>query len=173
MPETCAVPQQRKILSLGEQNCTGKNATPSHDRTWPRAANIALYRKLISESELDPSRDEDRHETLVYLLAEEMAKDNKPADVRSWCLPCPLTTQGERYETSDYPSTTNRRLRCPDDNGSERRRLCSRCVPSRLRRRRRCCSCRTSCRCRPTCCCCRSAQGRCRSCPPQSLLIVL
>ena len=84
MPETCAAPQQRKILPLGEQNFTGKNATPSHDRRWPRAANIALYRKLISESERDPSRD-DRHEMLMSLLGEEMAKDNRPADVRSWC----------------------------------------------------------------------------------------
>jgi hypothetical protein len=60
------------------------------------AANIALYRKLISESELDPSRDEDRHKMLMTLLAEEMVKDNKPPDVRSLCLPSPLTTQGER-----------------------------------------------------------------------------
>jgi hypothetical protein len=37
--------------------------------------NIALYRRLISESELDPSRDEDRHKMLLTLLAEEMAKD--------------------------------------------------------------------------------------------------
>jgi hypothetical protein len=60
------------------------------------AANIALYRKLISESELDPSRDEDRHKMLMTLLADEMVKDNKPPDVRSRCLPSPLTTQGER-----------------------------------------------------------------------------
>ena len=40
--------------------------------------NIALYRKLISESELDPSRDEQRHKMLLTLLAEEVAKDNKP-----------------------------------------------------------------------------------------------
>jgi hypothetical protein len=33
------------------------------------AANIALYRKLISESELDASRDEDRHKMLMTLLA--------------------------------------------------------------------------------------------------------
>jgi hypothetical protein len=60
------------------------------------AANIALYRKLISESELDPSRDEDRHKMLMTLLAEEMATDNKPPDVQSRCLPWSLTTQGER-----------------------------------------------------------------------------
>jgi hypothetical protein len=60
------------------------------------AANIALYRKLISESELNPSRDEDRHQMLITLLAEEMAKDNKPPDVRSWGLRSPLTTQGEQ-----------------------------------------------------------------------------
>jgi hypothetical protein len=37
--------------------------------------NIALYRRLISESELAPSRDENRHKMLLTLLAEEMAKD--------------------------------------------------------------------------------------------------
>jgi hypothetical protein len=38
-------------------------------------ANIELYRKLIAESELDPSRDEKRHHMLLTLLVEEMAKD--------------------------------------------------------------------------------------------------
>jgi hypothetical protein len=42
------------------------------------AANIALYRKLIAESELDPSRDENRHAMLLTLLAEEIAKEQKP-----------------------------------------------------------------------------------------------
>ena len=43
--------------------------------------NIALYRRLLSESELDPSRDEQRHKMLVSLLAEEEAKDaKKPMD---------------------------------------------------------------------------------------------
>jgi hypothetical protein len=59
------------------------------------AANIALYRKLISESELDALRDENRPKMLMTLLAEEIAKDNKPPDVRSRRLPWPLTTQGE------------------------------------------------------------------------------
>lgn len=40
--------------------------------------NIALYKKLIVESEHDPSRDEDRHKILLILLAEEKAKDKKP-----------------------------------------------------------------------------------------------
>jgi hypothetical protein len=40
--------------------------------------NIALYRRLISESDLDPSRDENRHRMLLTLLAEEMAKDAAP-----------------------------------------------------------------------------------------------
>jgi hypothetical protein len=39
-------------------------------------ANIALYRKLIAESELNPKRDERRHDMLLTLLAEEMAKAN-------------------------------------------------------------------------------------------------
>ena len=43
--------------------------------------NIALYKKLITESELDPSRDEDRHKMLLTLLAEETAKNvKKPLD---------------------------------------------------------------------------------------------
>jgi hypothetical protein len=40
-------------------------------------ANIEHYRRLIAESELDPSRDEDRHKMLLTLLAEEIAKDTK------------------------------------------------------------------------------------------------
>ena len=40
-------------------------------------ANIELYRRLIAESERNPSRDEDRHKMLLMLLAEEEAKDKK------------------------------------------------------------------------------------------------
>jgi hypothetical protein len=40
--------------------------------------NIAHFNKLIAESRLDPSRDEDRHKMLLTLLAEEEAKDKKP-----------------------------------------------------------------------------------------------
>ena len=40
--------------------------------------NIALYKKLIAESELDLSRDEGRHAMLLTLLAEEVAKEKKP-----------------------------------------------------------------------------------------------
>ncbi len=45
-----------------------------------RSENIAHYQKLIAASELDPSRDEDRHKMLLRLLAEEKAKDEKPLD---------------------------------------------------------------------------------------------
>jgi hypothetical protein len=38
-------------------------------------ANIELYRRLIAESERNPSRDEDRHKMLLMLLAEEEAKE--------------------------------------------------------------------------------------------------
>ena len=41
-------------------------------------ANIEQYRRLIAESESNPSRDERRHAMLITLLAEEMAKDRKP-----------------------------------------------------------------------------------------------
>ena len=37
--------------------------------------NLAHYKKLIAESDLDPSHDEDRHAVLLTLLAEETAKD--------------------------------------------------------------------------------------------------
>ncbi len=45
--------------------------------------NIALYRRLISESEIAPSRDENRHKMLLTLLAEEMAKDASANDARN------------------------------------------------------------------------------------------
>ena len=41
-------------------------------------ANIEHYRRLISESERDPARDEQRHAMLLTLLAEEMAKERQP-----------------------------------------------------------------------------------------------
>ena len=41
-------------------------------------ANIALYRRLIAESEQNPSRDENRHQTLLKLLAEEIVGDKMP-----------------------------------------------------------------------------------------------
>ena len=41
-------------------------------------ANVEHYRRLIAESERNPSRDEDRHKMLLMLLAEEEAKDKKP-----------------------------------------------------------------------------------------------
>lgn len=37
--------------------------------------NIVRYRKLIAISQGDPSRDEVRHQMLLRLLAEEVAKD--------------------------------------------------------------------------------------------------
>jgi hypothetical protein len=41
-------------------------------------ANIEHYRRLIAESERNPNWDDDRHKTLLTLLAEEIAKDKKP-----------------------------------------------------------------------------------------------
>ena len=38
------------------------------------AENIAHYKALITESERNPARDEERHQTLLRLLAEEIAK---------------------------------------------------------------------------------------------------
>ncbi len=45
--------------------------------------NIALYRRLISESELAPSRDEARHKMLITLLAEETAKEASVRDAKN------------------------------------------------------------------------------------------
>jgi hypothetical protein len=45
-----------------------------HMQRFVHHENIALYKKLMSESALDPSRDEDRH-MLLRLFAEEKAKD--------------------------------------------------------------------------------------------------
>ena len=41
--------------------------------------NLAIFQKLIIESERDPFRDKDRHKMLLRLLAEEEAKD-EPLD---------------------------------------------------------------------------------------------
>ena len=39
--------------------------------------NIAYYKKLIAESERDPSHDDARHNMLLQLLADELAKDDR------------------------------------------------------------------------------------------------
>jgi len=44
--------------------------------------NIKRYRRLIAMSEADPCRNEPRHQTLLRLLAEELAKHVKPKDKR-------------------------------------------------------------------------------------------
>jgi hypothetical protein len=46
--------------------------------------NVALYRRLISESERDPSRDEDRHRMLLILLAEEEAREGARHGAARW-----------------------------------------------------------------------------------------
>ena len=76
------------------------------------------------------------------------------------------------YETAHNPSTVNWKLRCLDDEGSERRCLLRlRCVPAGLRG--------TSCLCRPTSgrrcstsCRCRSSTCSCRRSAPKSLLTI-
>ena len=39
--------------------------------------NIAYYKKLIAESERDPSHGDAHHKMLLQLLADELAKDNR------------------------------------------------------------------------------------------------
>jgi hypothetical protein len=41
--------------------------------------NIARLRKLIAISENDPARNQERHQTLLLLLAEEEAKEDATA----------------------------------------------------------------------------------------------
>ena len=80
-----------KITAHSEQYCTGSNSVAGHCATlapqslfrtpevdvqhFLHSENIALYRRLIAESERDPSRDEKRHAMLLTLLAEEEARD--------------------------------------------------------------------------------------------------
>jgi hypothetical protein len=45
---------------------------------WVQSENIARYRRLITVSENDPSRDEARHQTLLRLLDEEKARGEAP-----------------------------------------------------------------------------------------------
>ena len=42
--------------------------------------NVTRYRKLIAISENDPARDEARHQILLKLLADELAKDKQPQE---------------------------------------------------------------------------------------------
>lgn len=42
------------------------------------AQNIQRYRKLIAIAKSDPTRDEARYQTLLRLLADEVAKDAQP-----------------------------------------------------------------------------------------------
>jgi hypothetical protein len=51
-------------------------------RSYINHENIKRYRKLIASSEGDPCRDEARHQTLLRLLAEELAKKPEPKDLR-------------------------------------------------------------------------------------------
>ena len=47
--------------------------------------NVTRYRKLIAISENDPARDEARHQTLLKLLADELAKDKQPQEREATC----------------------------------------------------------------------------------------
>ena len=44
--------------------------------------NLAHYRRLLAESESDPSRNEVQHNWLLKLLADGEAEDTKPLDRR-------------------------------------------------------------------------------------------
>jgi hypothetical protein len=44
--------------------------------------NLAHYRRLLAESESDPSRNEVQHNWLLKLLADAEVEDTKPLDRR-------------------------------------------------------------------------------------------
>ncbi len=48
-------------------------------QTFVHTENITRYRKLIAIAESDPARDEARYQTLLRLLADEVAKDAQPS----------------------------------------------------------------------------------------------
>jgi hypothetical protein len=48
-------------------------------QTFGHNENIARYKRLIAAVEGDPTRDEARFQTLLRLLADEVAKDAQPA----------------------------------------------------------------------------------------------
>jgi hypothetical protein len=90
--------------------------------TLAHVAIIALYRKLICESEPDPWCDGDRHRMLVTLLGEEVAKDNKPPDVRV-SVPTMAPHNSSRAVVNYLIERRMVRAAC---NGSDvRRSLCS------------------------------------------------
>lgn len=49
-------------------------------RRFVEHENIERFRKLIAVSKADPSRDEARHQMLLRLLAEEVAKQENEQD---------------------------------------------------------------------------------------------
>ena len=71
---------ERQIVGFRQPTCAAFAQQPMEAamERFIHDANIDLYRHLIAQSERDPHRDEDRHKTLLTLLAEEKAKDQKP-----------------------------------------------------------------------------------------------
>ncbi|WP_166302477.1 hypothetical protein [Bradyrhizobium sp. 2S1] len=61
--------------------------------------NVALYRKLIAESESNPSRDDYGHAMLLTLLVEETAKAMQlPRLPDAWCAAPDVWTSGSRHD---------------------------------------------------------------------------
>jgi hypothetical protein len=93
-------------------------------KTGPQAANIALYGRLISQSELDPPRDEDRHKMRMSLLAEDMVKDNERPDVRSRGLLCPPQLK-EKWIAKSLPGEF---CSCRERRAGREQKLCERAI---------------------------------------------
>ena len=72
--------------------------------------NIVHYQRLIAQSERDPSHDEGRHQMLQRLLADEIAKDERPpsGQTRTSLLPM-LVSLCQSAQASDLecPATGN------------------------------------------------------------------
>ncbi len=66
-------------------------------------ANIEHYRKLISESTLDPSRDEDRHQILLtFNVAIPRGGEGRKAPTRRWRLGDPLAAKAVKQLDRPY-----------------------------------------------------------------------
>jgi hypothetical protein len=65
------VARNRPIRTRAIQGVAVKDSV----QRFVHSENIAYYKRLIVESERDPSRDEARHQMLLRLLAEELARN--------------------------------------------------------------------------------------------------
>src|ERR1700730_6749816 len=71
--------KRKRTAPTNRRSCASRTKTRACTmERFVHNANIEHYRRLIAESEFDPSRDEGRHKMLLTLLAEEVATGTKP-----------------------------------------------------------------------------------------------